>query len=72
MAQIQRDETQLEEKVAKASLDVEAKRRVLEAATELRDRAVLELYETGAGVAHIGQVAKLSKARVGQIIARLG
>ena len=72
MTTIQRDELSLEERLERASIDVEAKRRTLDASIEHRDRLVVELYDTGATVSRVRKASHLSHARIAQIIARRG
>lgn len=64
--------TDLEERVRRAAIDVEAKRQVLSAATELRDRLVVQLYDSGTTVRRVAKVALVSVQRVLQIVARQG
>lgn len=62
----------LEDRAQRASIDVEAKRRVLEAAIELRDRLVLELYDAGHGIGRIARVMHISPSRITQIVSAKG
>lgn len=69
---IQGDRTGWEERARRAAVDVEAKRQVLEAAVELRDRLLIEGIDTGHGIRHVAESMLLSKARVMQIVATKG
>lgn len=62
----------LEERARRASVDVEAKRKVLEAAIELRDKLIVELYDHGLGVRRIAATMKMSASRVIQVVSRRG
>lgn len=56
----------------RATVDVEAKRAVLEAAIEHRDAIVLEGYDRGHAVRELARMFKLSPSRVLQVVARRG
>lgn len=62
----------MEDRAHRASVDVEAKRRVLQAAIEHRDAMVLELYDAGAGIAKISKVMHISASRIVQIVGAKG
>lgn len=64
--------TELEKQTRKAAVDVEAKRQVLSAATELRDELIVKLYDSGVSVARAARVSLVSMQRVLQIVARKG
>ncbi len=66
------DMSDLERTVRKAAVDVESKRQILDAAIEIRDRLLVELYDTGATVKRVADVALVSVVRVQQIVARAG
>lgn len=62
----------LEDRAERASIDVEAKRRVLQAAIELRDRLVLELWDAGLSYGRIAKVMHMSPSRITQIVGARG
>jgi hypothetical protein len=72
MTQSQQGGNGLEEKLAKATVDVEAKRRLYLAALEYRDQAVVDLYDAGEPIRAVCAISHLSAARVNQIVARNG
>ena len=68
----QGDGVSLEDRAARASVDVEAKRKVLEASIVERDRLLIELYDQGAGIARIAKVMHISPSRITQIVGAKG
>jgi hypothetical protein len=53
----------------RAGHDVQAKRDLFKAATELRDRRVIEAYDAGATTREIADAALLTQGRVCQVVA---
>lgn len=60
------------ERARRAAVDVEAKRQVLEAALELRDRLVLEGVDAGYTQGEVARALLMARSRVHQIVARRG